>query len=216
MALIDLLLPPSCAGCGTYGVALCDRCLGAMRPAGRPEDRFLAADPGIVVGEVLEVGVAAFAYEGPLRRMLSKLKYVGVRRLADPLAGAAVAYLDPLLALVRPQALVPVPIHADRRRERGYNQAALLAEALSRRCGVPAAELLERRRMTAQQHRLSRAARLRNLRDAFGLLPQARPPPTVMLIDDILTTSATLEACAAVLLAGGATRVWGFALAREV
>ena len=73
-----------------------------------------------------------------------------------------------------------------------------------------------RQRATSQQHRLDRAARLRNLRDAFAVLADARPPPVAILVDDILTTSATLEACAAVLRAAGTTRVLGFAVAREV
>ena len=81
---------------------------------------------------------------------------------------------------------------------------------------MPTAELLVRRRATTRQHRLDRAARLRNLRDAFGVRPDARAPPAVILVDDILTTSATLEACAAVLRDAGAAQVFGFAVAREV
>jgi ComF family protein len=213
---MDVLLPGSCAACGAYGTALCRRCLASLRPATDPADRFLAPDPGVVIGDALEVAVAAFVYEGPLRRALAKLKYAGARRLADPLGRAAAPRLGEVRDLLRPAGLVPVPIHAERRRERGYNQAALLASCLGRASGLPVLDLLLRSRVTTQQHRLNRAARLRNLRDAFGPLPQARPPPVVILVDDILTTSATLEACAAILLAHGAERVWGFALAREI
>jgi predicted amidophosphoribosyltransferase len=78
------------------------------------------------------------------------------------------------------------------------------------------ADVLVRERATTQQHRLDRAARLRNLREAFAIRPGARPPPVAILVDDILTTSATLEACAAVLRDAGTSRVLGFAVAREV
>jgi ComF family protein len=111
---------------------------------------------------------------------------------------------------------VPVPVHAERLRQRGYNQAALLAQELGTRFGIPVAELLARRRATTKQHRLDRAARLRNLWDAFALMPGRAMPARVILVDDILTTSATLEACAAVLRSGGCREVFGFALAREV
>ena len=176
----------------------------------------MAADPGIVVGDELELAVAAFAYEGALRRALSRLKYGGAARLAGPLANAALPVVRRILSLAEQPHFVPVPVHSDRLRERGYNQAALIAWALARATGTPVADLLVRRRPTTQQHRLDRAARLRNLRDAFALRPAARPPPTVVLVDDILTTSATLEACAAVLRAQGAGRVLGVTVAREV
>jgi ComF family protein len=216
MALVDLFLPPACAGCGRYGADLCRRCLASFRPASDPRDRFLAADPGIVVGDDLEIAIAAFAYEGAMRRALSRLKYGGAARLASPLADAALAVLQRLMLLTGPAHLTPVPVHPERLRQRGYNQAALLARAFARQTEAPVADLLFRRRPTTQQHRLDRAARLRNLRDAFALQPAARPPPTVVLIDDILTTSATLEACAAVLRKRGARRVVGLAVAREI
>jgi ComF family protein len=169
-----------------------------------------------VVGEALEVGIAAFAYEGSLRRALAGLKYGGAAKVAELLARRAVQRLETLDALAHDAWLVPVPVHAGRLHQRGYNQAALLATALARRRGQRMADILVRERATTQQHRLNRAARLRNLRDAFVLRPGMRPPEVVILVDDILTTSATFEACAGVLRAGGASRVLGFAIAREV
>jgi len=216
MALVDLLLPPACAGCGRYGAELCGSCHASFSPASQPRDRFLAADPGVVVGDELELALAAFAYEGALRRALSRLKYGGAARLASPLALIALPVLRRVLALTGPAHLVPVPVHDERLRQRGYNQAALLARAMARHVGMPVADVLVRRRPTTQQHRLDRAARLRNLREAFAVQPKARPPPIVVLVDDILTTSATLEACAAVLRAQGTDRVVGIAVAREI
>jgi ComF family protein len=216
MALLDVLLPPSCAGCGRYGSLLCDACRASFRSASPAAVAFVQSDPGIVVGEALIVAIAAFRYETALRGALQRLKYGGAARLAQPLATAALPAFRRLLDVAGALPLVPVPIHPERRRERGYNQAALLAQTLARATRLPMLELLVRKRATTKQHRLDRNGRLRNLRGAFGVVSGARPPPAVILVDDILTTSATLEACAAVLHAAGAEEVFGFAIAREV
>lgn len=216
MALIDVLLPPSCAGCGRYGSLLCDGCRTSFRSASPAAVTFVQSDPALVVGEALTLAVAAFRYEGPLRRSLQRLKYGGGSRLARPLGAASEVAFERLLAISGPAPLVPVPVHLHRLRERGYNQAALLAEELGRRRGLPVLELLVRCRATTKQHRLDRAARLRNLRQAFALRPGRPVPSRVILVDDILTTSATLETCAANLRDGGCREVFGFALAREV
>jgi competence protein ComFC len=217
MGLLELLLPPACAGCGRYGELFCARCRTTLRPARTPDDRFSAADPGIVVGEQLELAIAAFVHEGAMRRALQRLKYSGAARLAACLADLSHPALSDLLKLGDDvPVLVPVPVHPDRLRRRGYNQAALLARELAAWSGVSMTESLVRIRPTTRQHGLGRAARLHNLRGAFG--PRDPPPTgkTMVLVDDILTTSATLEACAEVLRASGATRVLGFAVAREV
>lgn len=217
MGVLELLLPPACAGCSRFGVILCDACLGSLRPAGGASDPFIGADPGLVVGEAFEIARAAFVHEGSLRRALQRLKYGGAARLAAPLAAAALPALGEMLDMLGGETvLVPVPLHPERLRQRGYNQAALLAVELGAGRGLPVLEALVRRRPTARQHGLGKAARLRNLRGAFG--PGAPLPPgsIPVLVDDILTTAATLEACAEVLRDGGSGRVAGLAVAREV
>jgi ComF family protein len=214
--LLDLLLPPACAACGHSGALLCRGCLGAFEAPSRPGDRFVAPDAGIVVGDALLVGMAAFAHRGPLRRALAALKYSGASRLAPTLALAAAPALALLLELTGTATLVPVPVHRERQRVRGYNQAALIARELAVRTRQPAAEVLERTRPTTKQHRLDRAARLANLRGAFGVGAGASVPARVIVVDDIITTTATLEACASALVEAGAEEVYGFAVAREV
>lgn len=215
--LLDVLLPPACAACGRSGSLLCDGCRADFSPPSQPADRFVAADAGIVLGEALVLGMAAFAHAGPIRRALAALKYSGASRLAPILARAAEPELRPLVRLAGPDAvLVPVPVHRARRRERGYNQAELIARALGDRLGLVVHDALERTRPTTKQHRLDRAARLANLRGAFAIRGSARAPPTAILVDDIITTTATLEACASVLLDAGSEAVYGFAVAREV
>jgi len=213
---LDLLIPPACTGCGRSGALLCPRCRDAFEPPFRPDDRFVAPDPGVVLGDALILAVAAFAHRGPVRRSLAALKYTGASRVAPILAAAAAPRLERLLAVAGNVPLVPVPVHRDRLRERGYNQAELLARALAQRHGLRVAAFLERVRPTTKQHRLDRAARLANLRDAFRAVVGRAPPRTVVLVDDIITTTATLEACASVLRDAGVAEVYGFAIAREV
>ena len=216
MGLLEVLLPPACAGCGRFGQRICRDCLASFRSAGAPDDRFAAADPGTLVGDALELAVAAFVHAGMLRRALQRLKYGGSGRIAEPLGRAAAPALEALTRVCGSHPLVPVPVHATRQRQRGYNQAGLLAAALGSESGLSVCDILERRRATARQHGLGKAARLHNLRGAFVMRDGARPPPRVILVDDILTTSATLESCAQVLRDAGAVSVYGFAIAREV
>jgi ComF family protein len=216
MGLLELLLPGACAGCGRYGELLCSACVAGLRPASAAADRFAAADPGIVIGDAMELAVAAFIHEGTMRRILQRLKYGGAGRLATPLARAAEPALRELVSQSGPASLVPVPVHATRRRQRGYNQAELLARELSLVVGLPVLDLLVRHRPTTRQHGLGRAARLHNLRGALAVRSSARAPDVAIVVDDILTTSATLEACAETLRRHGASRVFGFAVAREV
>ena len=214
--MLEILLPPSCAGCGRYGRLFCEACHRSLQPLTRGQDHFSAPDAGMVVGDALLLAHAAFAHAGPMRRALQRLKYGGAARLATPLAHAAVPALRTLLAVSGPAVLVPVPVHPARLRQRGYNQAALLAGVLAAQTQLPVTELLIRKRATTRQHGLTRAARLHNLRGAFAVRGGRRIPASVILVDDILTTSATLEACAAVLRSAGVSSVFGFAIAREV
>ena len=216
MGLLDLLLPPACASCGRSGAILCEGCLNRFSLASRAAERFLAPDAGVAMGESLCLALAAFAHEGPIRRALAALKYTGSSRVAPILARASAAHMAGLLAISGPATLVPVPVHRDRRRARGYNQAELIARELGRSMRLPAVNALERIRPTTKQHRLDRLARLRNLRAAFSVHPGTAVPAVAILVDDIITTTATLEACAAVLCEAGCEAVYGFAIAREV
>lgn len=214
MRLLDLLLPPACAGCGRQNGLLCDACLARLHPPADPRDRFVAADAGAVVGDAPVIALAAYAYAGPVRRALAALKYTGASRLAPILAELCVPTLDRLLAMSGPASLAPIPVHAERRASRGYNQAELIAVELARRRSLGVSTVLARTRPTTRQHRLNRVARLQNLRNAF--VAEGRAPPVVILVDDIITTAATLEACGAALRAAGADAVYGLAVAREV
>jgi ComF family protein len=147
-----------------------------------------------------------------LARVVQHLKYRGVRSLAAPLSDLLAArYPFPDDAL-----LAPVPLHPARLRARGYNQALLLARGLARRRGLAIApRLLARIRSTAEHAHLDAAARHRNVRGAFAVRSGAMlAGRTVVLIDDVLTTGATADACACALRAAGAATVHVFAVGR--
>ena len=159
---------------------------------------------------------AAGDYEGPLRGILHAFKYEGRRVLAGPLA--AMMRTAGAEMLGDADASVPVPLHAWRRMRRGFNQA----DDLAQRLGVPMLRALWRGRATAPQTGLDAAARRRNLRHAFRLSPflsDARchrllEGRIVVLVDDVRTTGATLDACAAALKGAGAREVRALTVAR--
>ncbi len=187
-----------------------------MEPFAGDTPTFVTADPGVVVGESLLAAVAAYPYDGVLRRVLAALKYRGASRVAGPLADAAYPAMRLLLTISGPAVLVPVPIHSARRRQRGYNQASLIAGHLATLARMPMVELLARAHSTERQHRLTRAERVKNMRGAIAARDGVRPPICAIVVDDILTTSATLEVCADALRSIGVVEVYGFAIAREV
>ena len=106
MALIDVLLPPSCAGCGRYGSLLCDACRASFRSASPAAVTFVQADPGVVIGESLTLAIAAFRYEAAVRNVLQRLKYGASARLARPLAIAALPGFQRLLQVSGPLTIV--------------------------------------------------------------------------------------------------------------
>ncbi len=219
--LLDLLFPPRCIGCRKMGVWLCPSCLAQVgrvegpscERCGRP-----LHTPGLCrscrTGGWPLVGLQSpFFFEGVIQRAVHELKYRGRRVLAEPLGELLAAHLA---ALPWPtSAIAPIPLHRERERARGYNQAALLARALSARCGWPLLDGgLVRWRNTRPQVGLDGASRLENVRGAFRWASPEPPPRRVLLLDDVCTTGATMEACAEALLKAGTEEVRGLALAR--
>jgi ComF family protein len=151
-------------------------------------------------------------YQGNLRRLIHLLKYDGMRPLADMLAERCATQAD-----LREHAdlVVPTPLHWTKRLERGFNQSLLLARAAARRHSLPCVpEALRRKRATPPQAGLSGVQRRASLRGAFeanrGLVQGKR----ILLVDDVVTTGATLESCARALRKAGAVRVTAMTVAR--
>ena len=218
------LLPPRCLLCAQAGVDGLDLCAGcrAELPWNHGGCRRCALPLGVEVDNCprclhapppFERAQVAFRYAFPLDRLLPRFKFHG-----DLAAGALMAKLlawslDPG---ERPQALLPIPLHRGRLRQRGFDQALELARPLAREHGLPVlANRLRRIRRTQAQTELGAGARQRNVLGAFALAPGPPLPAHVALVDDVLTTGATAGECAQLLLAAGVERVdvWAVAVA---
>ena len=231
-AVLSLLFAPQCAACGAAlehptGGTVCPACWQSITPIALPacnvcghplftEDLLGRAVARCrrcrraprTVARTRAIGI----YEGTLRSIVHALKYDGRRSLARPLAalmrecGAGV--------LDGADFAVPVPLHYTRRRQRGFNQAADLAAHI----GLPVVAALKRTRATAAQAGVPASRRHANVRGAFATRPRALKlkDSVVVLIDDVSTTGATLEACARTLLAGGVREVRALTAARAV
>ncbi|MFO7588854.1 MAG: double zinc ribbon domain-containing protein [Gemmatimonadota bacterium] len=229
--LLDRLIPAACAGCGAATppgrAPVCGACVARLPEIPLPHCPRCGFTriPGITGGagcgecegwsDALPGAAAAFLHEPPADLLVHGLKYRGWTALA-PWMGARMAGPARRLAAGEEPWLVPVPLSRSRLRERGYNQALLLARGLSAATGWPVAEPLRRGRASASQAGLGRSARARNVRGAYEAVPSKLPgrdglPPApsreragrALLVDDVLTTGATAAACAEALRAAG-------------
>ena len=159
--------------------------------------------------------VAGCRYEGLVRELIQRFKYGRdqslVRLLGDLLLPALE---DPRLKGKKFDAIVPVPLHSLREREREFNQSDLLAARLGASLKIPVIRALKRTRATAPQAGFDRARRMENLEGAFALRRPLPSDATILLVDDVTTTGTTLDACAAILMEEGAAEVCAVTVAR--
>ncbi len=223
---LDLLFPPRCAGCRRNGALLCPACWQTMQPLTLPFCDQCSA-PLSTPDEICTAcqykrlqlhGLRCVnIYQGPLRKAIHALKYDGQQRLAGPL-GVLLAEAFQRYGM-HADGIIPLPLHPQRQRQRGYNQADLLARMCATHLKVPCLEdLVIRQRVTSPQVDLTFSERQLNVAGAFALTPDAlaRLPGyrSLLLIDDVSTTGATLEACAAPLYTAGVTQIWGLVLGK--
>jgi len=206
---VDILFPRACAGCGAGPWPFCRRCVSGLIPleppwcrrCGRPSRTDVDRCPDCPPGSIASVR-SAFAYRGPAREAVHRLKFSGWRGVGEALA-AALAALGPPPA----DAVTWVPLAPRRRAERGFDQARVLAQALARELRLPAAAYARRVTATSPQSRRTREERLRAMGGAFAGIPRRPAPPRLLLVDDVLTTGATASACAAALFQAGAREI---------
>ncbi len=221
---LNLFFPQRCLGCGREGCLFCRSCgdsLTRISPplcprCGRPQLNGTLC-PGCVSRPAEIDGIRSpFRFEGVMREAIHQLKYRNLRALAAPLSRLMNDYLsaNPIPGDV----LVPVPLHRKRLRERGYNQSGLLARELGRLSRLPVADsCLVREIATPPQARTTNLEeRQSNVANAFTCRDDSLRGKQVLLIDDVATSGATLDACARALKAAGAASVWGLTLAREI
>jgi predicted amidophosphoribosyltransferase len=202
--LLSLLAPPLCWSCGGSGAPhgpLCGPCRSALH--------WLDERP--VEGAGLELW-APVAYEGPARALVGGLKFRGAAGLAEQMAAAMLARAPP--GLVDNTTLVPVPLHPARLRRRGFNQAERLAAAMAARAFLPVGRRLARGGRRSAQVGRGRSGRLAAVRGSVSA--RGPVPPRALLVDDVITTGATLAACAEALREGGARQVAAIAYARTL
>lgn len=232
-ALGTLFHPPHCAGCDTPTATdehLCPACLADV------EKRRLRAPYCAVCSEPFDgaiagpfacancgdrrfrftAAIATYRSRGLVRDLIHAFKYNGRFELRHPLAAwLAVGLDDSRLQTPRIDALVPVPLHRRRKRERGFNQAQVLADLAGGRASLPVECLLRRIRYTTTQTNFDRRQRIENLRGAFDLAPGANVKDrNLVLVDDVFTTGSTADECALVLSQAGAESVRVLTIAR--
>ncbi len=229
LTLIDCLYPAVCPICDSIRrpteSVCCDTCYEKLSPVGNCTC-FQCGKP--VADESVEFcfdcakkprsferGYAAFMYEDVIRESMMGFKFLDKPWRGTFFASEFVKMHGSDIEKHRPEILVPVPLHPRKMRDRGYNQAGILAEEIGRLLGIPVnTKLLRRNRSTVAQKKLNDVERLRNLREAFSvnekeaarILPMLRNK-TVLLVDDIYTTGSTMEACTRVLMDCGMKHV---------
>jgi competence protein ComFC len=202
-ALLELIFPPSCAGCGRVDNAWCSRCDTQLHNIEiEPLQQTLPT-----AYRDLQV-VSTGWHTELLQTSIQALKYENLPILAQPLGIRLASLLSELDWHV--DLIIPVPMHAARLRSRGYNQAALLTNVLGKLVEISVSEdALQRVRDTRSQVGLSRVERLENMADAFYADSAAVRDRAILLVDDVATTGATLRGCAEALYAAGAAIVYG-------
>lgn len=221
---LDLILPPRCGGCGKQGSRWCPDCQGQVA---HPEEPLCEVCGLSIMGSAKvcpdcrrqrpRFGALRSwsTFAGPVRHALHQLKYRRDIALGEALTPQLYEYAT---ALGWPVDLaVPVPLAGRRLRERGYNQAGLIARPLSMALRLEyAPRALVRRRETQSQVGLTKAARYENVHDAFEAARRDVSGRIVLLVDDVATTGATLSSCAGTLYAAGARDVFALTVARAV
>ena len=204
--LVSPLAPPLCWACGAAarrGDALCRPCHGRLR--------WLEGCPVALAG--IDAW-APVAYEGPARTLVAALKFRGAGGVAETMAAQVVACAP--RELIDGRTLVAVPLHPRRLRRRGFNQAERLAAAIARRAALPRSVCLARRGSARPQTGRGRTERLRGAGLEIGLRPGAAAPQRALMVDDVITTGATLVVCAAALRRAGTEDVAAVAYARTL
>ncbi|HJA93572.1 MAG TPA: ComF family protein [Candidatus Eisenbergiella merdipullorum] len=225
--LTDLLFPRRCPVCDRpvrpFGRDICASCKDALIPVGEPRCLKCGKQLNEEGAEycydcsrrrhMYDRGAALYTY-ACIRQTIYRFKYAGRREYADFLGRMLAENLGGLILSWHPDALIPIPLHPEREKARGYNQAALLAQNLGKRLDIPVLSgYLVRVKNTRPQKELEGAARQNNLKKAFKIVQDDVKLNTIVIIDDIYTTGSTIDAAALECRRAGVRRVFFITLA---
>jgi len=228
--LLDLLFPRQCVGCKKTDTWFCDTCFSHIKPNKtqccyicRKSSRYGDSCEEHKSRRTLDRLLVTCHYSGNplLKKALHKLKYERhPEDIQEKLGQLITEYFNKHCTIpTKDLVIIPVPLHKNRLKDRGFNQADLLSfalkEALNGRLTINQQLLSRTKETVSQVQSASRKARLKNLKDAFSLNGKVSPHKTYLLIDDIATSGTTLEECCQVLKDHGARKIWGLVLARN-
>lgn len=225
MFILDMLFPKRCVSCGRLGAYVCGSCMRSARRikdtdaicpiCGRP-GMDGATHPRCTNRYALDGLTSFYRYEGVIRKAIKVIKYRLVSDAAPFLITSQPVSAFARVPAVRRAVIVPVPLHASRLRERGFNQAEHLAYTLGKTLDLPVSTgvLVRVKRTVPQASIQDKATRRANMRGAFAVTPGACAPETILLVDDVFTTGTTMREAANVLKRGGAKFVWAVTIAR--
>lgn len=221
--LVDILFPRRCPVCDDIviprGKLICDTCMKKLSFVKQPLCKKCGKEVSAMETELcldctkhrrsFQYGRALMNYDERARHSMAQIKYKNKREYLDFYGEAICARYEGVIRRMEADALVPVPVHPSRMKQRGFNQAQALAERIGERMKIPVCPaLLTRNKKTLPQKQLNPMERLKNLEEAF--VPGIKPEQvnSVILVDDIYTTGSTIEACARALLKAGVKRVY--------
>lgn len=223
-AALDLLFPQKCIGCGKEGKLICISCQKSLPriippvcpKCGKSQPSAIACPACTIWKSSIDGIRSPFKFDGLMREAVHQFKYKNLRALSQTLGFLLADYFVnyPLPAEV----IVPVPLHPKRLKERGYNQSGLLAQELGRIVNLPVQNnyLVRKKFVLPQAKTKSLEERRHNVMQAFSCVNPEIKDKKVLLIDDVSTSGATLDDCAAALKSAGAISVWALALTREL
>jgi len=220
---VDWLFPPYCIDCGTLGERWCQACQEKVpflapplcEQCGRPIERAGLCPECQHEPLPLDGVRSCYVYEGTIREAIHRLKFEKDLGLAEILAKALVKTLSHEHWNI--EVITSVPVSSTRMKERGYNQAEMLAVPLALITGIPyKRSLLKRIKESPSQIGLGRKERQENIRDAFVATARASQFSSILVIDDVITTGSTLQSCALALREQGVKQVFGLTLARAI
>ncbi len=211
-AVLDFVYPPLCISCGRLLDSgrehVCPDCWSAIKRASRGLPLYIETRGKLVASGVVDELVSLFVFEkeGPLQSIVHALKYSGIQEVGVELGRRLATVIQE--AGIHADAVVPVPLHKRKLRERGFNQSLLIARGITEVLGIPVrADLVRRTRWTQTQTALSKEDRKQNVENAFACGDTELQGCCVIVVDDVVTTGATIVSCGQALTKAGASRI---------